>query len=52
MEDLVEIERIKILKARYFRLLDCKLWDQWKECFMASLSFDADDYLDQLSPSY
>ena len=33
METLLEIERIKTLKSRYFRLLDCKLWNEWKECF-------------------
>jgi len=30
---LEEIERIKQLKARYFRLLDTKQWDDWRECF-------------------
>jgi len=27
--DLVEIERIKQLKARYFRYMDTKQWDKW-----------------------
>ena len=31
--DLVEIEAIKQLKARYFRFLDTKQWDAWKEIF-------------------
>ncbi|MFO8101752.1 MAG: nuclear transport factor 2 family protein [Dehalococcoidia bacterium] len=30
---LVEIEEIKKLKARYFRLMDKKLWDEWGEVF-------------------
>src|ERR1700726_3612348 len=30
---LVEIERIKQLKARYFRLLDTKQWDEWAAVF-------------------
>jgi hypothetical protein len=30
---LVEIERIKQLKARYFRLLDTKQWDEWADVF-------------------
>jgi len=32
-EDLVEIEEIKILKARYFRLMDQKRWDEFAELF-------------------
>jgi hypothetical protein len=31
--DLVEIEAIKQLKARYFRFLDTKQWDAWREVF-------------------
>jgi hypothetical protein len=31
--DLVEIEAIKQLKARYFRFLDTKQWDAWRELF-------------------
>jgi len=30
---LAEIEAIKQLKARYFRLLDTKQWDAWRELF-------------------
>jgi uncharacterized protein (TIGR02246 family) len=30
---LVEIEQIKQLKARYFRLLDTKQWDAWGDVF-------------------
>ena len=32
-EVLMEIEEIKKLKARYFRTMDKKLWDQWGEVF-------------------
>ena len=32
-EDLVEIEQIKQLKARYFRLMDQKRWDEFAELF-------------------
>jgi len=32
-EDLVEIESIKTLKARYFRLMDQKRWDEFAELF-------------------
>src|SRR5215813_15427612 len=28
-----EIEQIKQVKARYFRLMDQKRWDEWKELF-------------------
>lgn len=30
---LIEIEEIKKLKARYFRLMDQKRWEEWKEVF-------------------
>jgi hypothetical protein len=30
---LEEIEQIKQVKARYFRLMDQKRWDEWKELF-------------------
>src|SRR5262245_21263111 len=30
---LAEIEAIKQLKARYFRLMDTKQWDAWREIF-------------------
>jgi ketosteroid isomerase-like protein len=39
-EDLVEIERIRQLKARYFRLMDAKQWDEWKDVFCESVVID------------
>jgi len=33
MGALEEIEAIKRLKARYFRLMDTKQWDQWGDVF-------------------
>ena len=33
--DLFDIEAIKRLKARYFRLLDTKQWDEWGLVFTA-----------------
>jgi len=33
LEELAEIEKIKRLKARYFRLMDEKRWDEWAEVF-------------------
>lgn len=32
-KSLEEIEQIKKLKARYFRLMDMKLWEEWAEVF-------------------
>ena len=33
LDDLHEIEAIKQLKARYFRLMDTKAWDEWAQVF-------------------
>ena len=33
--DLVEMERIKQLKARYFRLMDTQQWEAWADVFTA-----------------
>lgn len=33
MNALEQIEEIKKLKARYFRFMDKKLWDQWADLF-------------------
>lgn len=37
-EQLVEVERIKQLKARYFRLMDTRQWDAWAEVFTEDAS--------------
>ena len=44
-EQLVEVERIKQLKARYFRLMDTKKWDEWAQVFTedASLKWGPND---------
>ena len=39
-EDLVEIERIKQLKARYFLLMDQKRWDEWALVFCEDVTID------------
>lgn len=39
-EDLVEIERIKQLKARYFLLMDQKRWDEWADVFCEDVTID------------
>jgi len=32
-EQLADVEAIKKLKARYFRLMDTKRWDEWADVF-------------------
>jgi SnoaL-like domain len=39
---LAEIEAIKQLKARYFRLLDTKQWDAWREVFSDDFTADVE----------
>jgi len=38
--DLVEIERIKQLKARYFRCMDEKRWEDWGQVFCEDATLD------------
>jgi hypothetical protein len=38
-EQLLEIEAIKKLKARYFRLVDTKQWDEWRRLFAEDAVF-------------
>jgi bile-acid 7alpha-dehydratase len=33
IQELKDIEAIKQLKGRYFRSIDCKLWDELADCF-------------------
>ena len=37
LQQLLAIEAIKQLKARYFRLLDQKRWDEWGQVFTADV---------------
>lgn len=39
-DDLVEIEKIRQLKARYFRYMDQKKWDLWAEVFCEDATID------------
>ncbi len=39
-EDLVEIEKIRQLKARYFHLMDQKRWDEWADVFCEDVVID------------
>ncbi len=36
LDTLIAIEEIKQLKARYFRLMDKKMWDEWGQVFTRS----------------
>jgi len=38
--ELVEIERIRQLKARYFRLMDQKQWDEWSRVLCEDVVVD------------
>lgn len=42
-DDLVSIEKIKQLKARYFRLLDTQQWTDWGEVFTEGAVMDVSD---------
>ena len=37
---LEEIEAIKQLKARYWRCVDQKLWNEWADCFVEDAKMD------------
>lgn len=39
-EDLIQIEKIRQLKARYFRLLDEKRWAEWADVFCEDVRID------------
>lgn len=40
MQRLLDIEAIKALKARYFRLMDTKQWDAWGQVFAANVHME------------
>lgn len=42
-QDLVDIESIRQLKARYFRLMDQKRWDEWREVFVEDVEIRTPD---------
>lgn len=39
---LEDIEQIRKLKARYFRLMDQQQWNEWKECFTEDVTASYD----------
>jgi SnoaL-like domain len=38
IEQMNDLEAIRQLKARYFRLMDTQQWEAWKDCFTADVS--------------
>ncbi len=38
IDQLDDLEEIRQLKARYFRLMDTKQWEPWSECFASDVS--------------
>lgn len=42
-EELVDIEAIRQLKARYFRLMDQKQWDAWRDVFVDDVEIRTPD---------
>ena len=42
-DDLVEIEQIRQLKARYFRLMDQKRWEEWSQVFCEDVTVDTSE---------
>jgi len=43
LEELTAIEEIRRLKARYFRLLDRKNWQEWRELFVENLHVEINE---------
>lgn len=39
-EQLVDVEKIRQLKARYFRTMDQKKWDEWEQVFCEDVTID------------
>jgi len=38
IDQLNDLEAIRQLKARYFRLMDTRQWDDWSDCFVEDIS--------------
>lgn len=43
LEQLADIEEIRRLKARYFRLMDQKKWDEWRDVFVEDVQITTPD---------
>lgn len=51
LEKLLAIEAIKVLKARYFRLMDTKDWGGFEELFVPDVVIDFPDDIPGATPS-
>ena len=49
-EELADVEAIRQLKARYFRLMDQKQWDAWKDVFAADVEIRTPDDTGDATP--
>lgn len=49
-QDLVDIEEIRRLKARYFRLMDQKRWDEWRDVFVEDVEILTPDDTGDTNP--
>ena len=38
IDQMNDLEAIRQLKARYFRLMDTRQWEAWADCFTADVS--------------
>jgi hypothetical protein len=43
IEKLLALEELRLMKARYFRLLDSKRWSEWSELFEEDIVADFQD---------
>jgi SnoaL-like protein len=50
-DDLVHIEAIRQLKARYFRLMDQKKWAEWSDVFVEDVEISTPDDTGDPSPT-
>jgi hypothetical protein len=50
VQDLIDIEAIKQLKARYCLALDLKRWDEWRACFTDDMVIEGVPFARDLGP--
>lgn len=43
MQQLSDLYEIQLLKARYFRYMDLRMWDQWRDLFVDDLELYIED---------
>ena len=47
LQEMIDIEEIKILKSRYFRYMDTKNWRGWKDIFTADATMETPEVTQQ-----